>query len=101
MTTCAAAPNGDATTCDTMRNICVTSTSKTVLDLFDDDKDGAVTADEIRMDPLSMALLAPDVDLLDASGAFNPRSDGTKDSLSLGLGFTCVNGVFAPAGEAQ
>jgi hypothetical protein len=77
----------------------VSSTSKTILDLFDDNKDGDITTAEIEMDPLIMALLAPDVDLLDATGKFNPRSDGEKDSLSLGLGFTCGAATFTAAGE--
>ena len=44
-------------------------------------------------------LLNPDLDLLDETGAYNPNSDGEVDSLSLGIGFSAVNGVFTlPAG---
>jgi hypothetical protein len=89
----------DVQTCDVERSLCITSTSGTILDLFDDDKDGAITTLEIEMDPLITALLAPDVDLLDADGKFAPRVDGTKDSLSLGLGFTCGTATFTGIGE--
>ena len=37
-----------------------------------------------------MLAISPDMDLLDASGKFNPRQDGVKNSYSVGLGFTCV-----------
>ena len=40
------------------------------------------------------ALLAPDVDLLNANGDFAPNEDGFADSLSIGLGFTAIKGEF-------
>ena len=43
--------------------------------------------------------ISPDLDLLDASGKFNPRQDGVKDSLSLGLGFTCVPATLTVPGN--
>ncbi len=41
------------------------------------------------------SLLSPDVDRLDETGAFKPRRDGIKDSLSIGLGFTAVPASFS------
>jgi hypothetical protein len=32
-------------------------------------------------------------------GEFAPRTDGIDDSVSLGIGFTCVKGGFLAAGE--
>ena len=43
--------------------------------------------------------ISSDLDLLDASGKFNPRQDGVKDSLSVGLGFTCVPATFTTPGD--
>jgi hypothetical protein len=100
--TCMMSPKGEAETCDPDRMLCETSTSKTILGLFDSNKDGMITVDEIRMNSLIMAFLEPDVDLLDASGTFQSdpaKRDGMKDSLSVGLGFGCVKGVFDAAGE--
>jgi hypothetical protein len=102
MTTCPMTPDGDAQTCDTERMLCVSSTSKTVLGLFDDNKDKMITSEEIMNDPLIKALLEPDVDLLDASNVFQKdpaKRDEVKDSLSLGLGFTCAKGTFTAPGE--
>ena len=53
-----------------------------------------ITVDEIMANDLIASLLAPDVDLLDGSGNYNPNSDDTKESLSLGLGFTCVGATY-------
>jgi hypothetical protein len=91
--TCPNAMNGDTTSCDVDRKICVSSTSKTVLNLFDGDKDHVITEAEIKDNTLIKALLAPDVDLLDGT-TFKPLTDGVKDSLSVGIGFTCKNAVF-------
>jgi hypothetical protein len=100
--TCPMSPMNETQTCDTKRNLCVTSTSKTVLNLFDDDLDKMITASEIMNDSLIKALLEPDVDLLDANKAFKADRadrDGKEDSLSLGLGFTCVKGNFTASNE--
>ncbi|RMH39808.1 MAG: hypothetical protein D6689_15610 [Deltaproteobacteria bacterium] len=76
------------------------STGETLVDLFDDCSDGSTTCDcqvsldELKNNDLISSLLSPDVDLLDASGKFNPRDDGVKDSLSLGVGFTAVGASF-------
>ncbi len=71
------------------------SAGETILGLgFDANDDGMITADELRMSALISSLLQPDVDLFDADGNFDPRSDGVNDSLSFGVGFTAVNAVF-------
>jgi len=91
---CPAALNGDATTCDTTRNKCFSSTSKTILNLLDTDHDSQVTNQEMSDNPLIRALLAPDLDLFDASGQLHPNTDGERDSLSLGMGLSCVPASF-------
>jgi hypothetical protein len=83
------------------------ATGQTLLDLFDElpdrpgtepDGDCVVEFEELENNSLISSLLAPDVDLLDADGNFNPRDDGVKDSLSLGVAFTSVGATFtAPA----
>ncbi len=79
------------------------ATGQTLLDLFDElpdrpgtepDGDCVVDFEELENNSLISSLLAPDVDLLDADGNFNPRDDGVKDSLSLGIAFTGVNATF-------
>jgi len=61
-----------------------------ILQAFDADGNGAITSQELENNPLLMIAVSPDVDMLDASGNFNPRQDGVNDSYSVGLGFTCV-----------
>lgn len=68
--------------------------ANTLLPLFDADKNGTLTIQELESNPLLMMAISPDLDLLDASGKFNPNQDGVKDSYSLGLGFTCVPAMF-------
>lgn len=70
------------------------STGETLMDLFDENDDCTVDLTELKNNSLISSLLAPDVDLLDGSGNFAPRSDNVKDSLSLGIAFTGVNGTF-------
>jgi len=80
------------------------STGETLVDLFDNcDADStscdcAVDLNELKTNDLISSLLAPDVDLLDENGNFNPRKDEVKDALSLGIGFTAVGATctFAP-----
>jgi hypothetical protein len=96
----ATSDSGSALECDDdARNLCLSDSSLTILNLLDANKDGTVTAAEIMSNSIVSALLAPDVDMLDANGDFNPRQDGTKDSISLGVGFTCVNATFDAPGE--
>jgi hypothetical protein len=97
--TCPVSPAGESTSCDSARNLCVSSAAKTLLALFDSDKDGVIELDEIQNNTLVRALLAPDVDLFDATGMFNPLVDGVHDSLSIGVGFTCKPAAFTVAGE--
>jgi hypothetical protein len=66
-----------------------------LLQTFDSDQNGTITAQELENNPVLMIAISPDLDLLDASGKFNPSQDGVKDSYSLGLGFTCVPATFA------
>ncbi|MDD2921159.1 MAG: hypothetical protein PHQ36_02640 [Anaerolineales bacterium] len=68
--------------------------ANTLLPLFDSDRNGTTTVEEFESNPLLMMAVSPDLDMLDASGNFNPNQDGVKDSYSLGLGFTCVPAVF-------
>ena len=92
------------------------ATGRMLLDLFDeygatpeDDPDCEVTLEELLNNSLISSLLAPDVDLLDCPSpdsdpsacTFNPRQDGVKDSLSLGIGFDMVGGTFTWSPPAQ
>lgn len=66
------------------------------LELFDADGDGSITLEEVENSSLVSALLAPDVDVFDEDRRLNPRCDGVKESLSLGVGFTAVPAEFSP-----
>lgn len=96
--------DGTPADCTTSQPDCCVegSTGETIIDLFDncsDDSttcDCAVTLQELRENDLISSLLSPDVDLLDADGNFNPRTDGVKDALSLGIGFSAVEANFDP-----
>ena len=66
----------------------------TLLQAFDSDKDKTITTQELKDNPVLMIAISPDLDLLDASGAFNPGQDGEMDAYSIGLGFTCVPASF-------
>jgi hypothetical protein len=70
------------------------SVGERILGLFDADADGVVTEDEFRGSDLYATVAVPDVDLLDAGGAFAPGGDGVPDCLSFGFGFTCVGAAF-------
>jgi hypothetical protein len=96
---CPNAQNGDSTSCDTARGKCFSATSKTLLNLFDVDHDSVITTTEVANNTLIRALLAPDLDLFDATGQLNPNSDHVADSLSLGVGFTCVPATFTVPGK--
>jgi hypothetical protein len=75
------------------------SVGGTLQPLLDSDKNGNITAQELQNNPLLMLAAAPDLDLLDASGNFNPNQDGVKDSYSIGVGFTCVPATFTAPGN--
>jgi len=68
--------------------------ANTLLQAFDSDKNGTISVQELESNPLLMIAISPDLDLLDASGNFNPGQDGVNDSYSVGLGFTCVPATF-------
>jgi hypothetical protein len=73
------------------------SSAATVMSTFDDNGDCMVTLEELKMNTIISATLGnPDLDLLDGSGNFNPNSDGVKESISLGVGFSAVAGTFTP-----
>lgn len=61
---------------------------------FDNDGDCAVSYDEFRNSFAVSLLINPDVDLLDENGDFRPNSDGVRDALSLGMGFTATTATF-------
>jgi hypothetical protein len=73
--------------------------ANTLLQAFDSDKNGTITVQELENNPLLMIAISPDLDLLDASGKFNPNQDGVKDAYSVGLGFTCVPATFIAPGD--
>jgi hypothetical protein len=53
--------------------------------------DGKITPCEVQCNMIIMNVLAPDVQIFDASGNYAPNKANTmKDSLSLGLGFTAT-----------
>jgi len=70
------------------------STGETIVGFFDTNSDCLVSEQEVRDNALLNSLIAPDVDLFDAGGAFNPNSDGVNDALSVGVCFTAVGAVF-------
>jgi hypothetical protein len=77
------------------------TTGETLVDLYDDCAEGSTTCN-CRVDEselrqfcgLGTCYPTPDLDLLDANGTFNPRSDDVKDSLSIGVGITAVPAVI-------
>ena len=69
-----------------------------ILQAFDSDSNGTITSQELENNPLLMIAISPDLDLLDASGNFNPSQDGVKNSYSVGLGFTCVPATLTGTG---
>lgn len=57
--------------------------------------DGIIDTCEVSTAGLIQNVLAPDVQMFDASGNYAPNKDNTtKDSLSLGLAFTAVGATF-------
>jgi hypothetical protein len=58
-------------------------------------KDNIIDICEVSTNGLVQNLLAPDVQLFDASGAYHPNPANTmKDSMSVGLGFGAVGATF-------
>jgi hypothetical protein len=58
--------------------------------IFDEDRDGTITVDEIVTSSLTRSAFRPDVDL---------DGDGDPDGLSFGLGLECVPATFSAPGE--
>jgi hypothetical protein len=58
---------------------------------------GLVESDELSNSTTITSLLKPDLDLLDANG--NPGQDGHRESVSIGIGFTCRPATFTVPGE--
>jgi hypothetical protein len=52
--------------------------------------DGVIDVCEVLTNPLLKNVLNPDIQLYDATGRFAPGLGPTKDSLSIGVGFTAV-----------
>jgi hypothetical protein len=82
----------DADSCTISTTDSCTDKDRQLLSLFDANGDFEITADELRESFFIQAVLAPDLDLFQADGS--PGSDGFRDSLSLGLGFTAKNAIF-------
>jgi len=70
-----------------------------ILPVLDSNHDGTITVQELENNPVLLLAISPDLDLLDASGKFNPGQDGVKDAYSVGLGFTCVPAAFSAPGD--
>lgn len=67
-----------------------------MLDVFDDNTDGIIAAEELRESSVIAGLFAPDVDVRrmdsedDPGGEIAINCDGVEDSLSIGFRFTAV-----------
>jgi hypothetical protein len=61
-------------------------------------RDGHITHEEVALHVFVSTLLSPDVDLLDASGNYDPTPitspSANPDSTSMGVGFTCKAALF-------
>jgi hypothetical protein len=70
------------------------SPGEAILRLFSPGADCQLTLGELEADPVLATLLEPDVDMLDADGAYAPGADGARESISIGLGFSAVPAVI-------
>ena len=66
------------------------SEGKALLDFFDGDEDGAITAEEIKTNPMLGSFLKADLDLA--------GKDGKKDAVSLGFGFEAARAQLMGGG---
>jgi hypothetical protein len=87
---------GKDTGCRDDLNMCETTT-RLLLGIFDTDQNRIITVAEVKANDAVKGVLAPDVDVLKADGTLG--TDGTPDSVSIGLGFGCAKGVFTAPGE--
>jgi hypothetical protein len=85
-----------ATDCTPVGSQCwcaLNSPGASFIDFFDDNNDCSISLSEFSGNSLiDSTLRNPDLDLLDATG--NPGSDGVRDHLSFGVGFTAVRADF-------
>ena len=65
-----------------------------LLALVDENDNCEITASELAENSFVQQMLAPDVDLRDGTGAFNPDSDDDNDAVSLAFRFSAVDAVF-------
>ena len=71
---------------------CTAGTSAAlIIEVFDKNADGVISEQELKDNSIIQTLLAPDLDLID--------DDGIRESISLGLGFSCVGATFTAPGE--
>ena len=83
--------------------------SQKSLDLFDTNNNGIITTEELLGTSIIQTILNADVDLVIDSTCHtvgdhtectvDPGNDGIKDSVSLGVGFTCVRANFTSSVE--
>jgi hypothetical protein len=76
---------------------CSSTFAQLLLDLFDNSpRDRVVSLEEVRNNSLIRSLLDVDVDLQRGDDDhYDPQSDGVKDHLSVGIGFTAVPALIA------
>lgn len=72
------------------------SAGEYILATYDADGDGAISYDEVADNSDIQRALAPDLDVYDSDGNFNPNGDGVLDSVSLGFHFTAVSARAVP-----
>jgi hypothetical protein len=85
----------EADGCTTTAPCCpADSTGEAILNFLDEDDDCLIPVEELQDSSLlSSTIGEPDVDLLDGD-EFAPNTDGVRDSISLGFGFSAVSGTF-------
>lgn len=70
------------------------SPGEAILESLNIDDDCVMTEAELRQSSALEFAFRPDVDLLDATGAYNPGADGVLDSVSLGALFRAIPAQF-------
>jgi hypothetical protein len=75
---------------------CSGANGRLIVGLFDGNDDCVVDFTEFSTHNFVSSLTAPDVDLLDGDGNFNPGVDGVDESVSVGIGFSAVEATFTP-----
>lgn len=72
------------------------SAGEHILANYDGNGDGDISFKEVADNPSIRQALAPDLDLYDSDGTYDPNGDGVLDSLSLGFHFTAVSARLVP-----